>query len=41
VPIERIRLVTEERVDQETVRGQVRKERIEVEGIDDTSYGAA
>lgn len=40
VPVERIRLVTEEHVDQETVRGTVRKERIEVEGIDDTtSYG--
>ncbi|HWM35495.1 MAG TPA: PRC and DUF2382 domain-containing protein [Streptomyces sp.] len=39
VPVERIRLVTEEHVEQETVRGQVRKERIEVEGIDDTSYG--
>lgn len=39
VPVERIRLVTEEHVTQETVRGQVRKERIEVEGIDDTSAG--
>ncbi|MFC4497568.1 DUF2382 domain-containing protein [Streptomyces ovatisporus] len=39
VPVERIRLVTEEHVEQETVHGQVRKERIEVEGIDDTSYG--
>ncbi|WP_314175661.1 PRC and DUF2382 domain-containing protein [Streptomyces winkii] len=42
VPVERIRLVTEEHVDQETVRGTVRKERIEVEGIDDTtSYGSS
>lgn len=41
VPVERIRLVTEEHVDQETVRGTVRKERIEVEGIDDsTAYGS-
>lgn len=40
VPVERIRLVTEEHVDHETVRGTVRKERIEVEGIDDSvSYG--
>jgi uncharacterized protein (TIGR02271 family) len=39
VPVERVRLVTEEHIEQETVRGQVRKERIEVEGIDDTSYG--
>ncbi|OEV03995.1 YsnF/AvaK domain-containing protein, partial [Streptomyces nanshensis] len=37
VPVERIRLVTEEHVDQETVRGTVRKERIEVEGIDDST----
>lgn len=41
VPVERIRLVAEEHVDQETVRGTVRKERVEVEGIDDsTSYGS-
>ncbi|SCK39219.1 DUF2382 domain-containing protein [Streptomyces sp. WMMB 322] len=41
VPVERIRLVTEEHVRQETVRGTVRKERIEVEGIDDsTAYGS-
>lgn len=36
VPVERVRLVTEEHVDQETVRGTVRKERIEVDGVDDS-----
>ncbi|GAA4810300.1 PRC and DUF2382 domain-containing protein [Streptomyces ziwulingensis] len=40
VPVERVRLTTEEHVEEETVRGQVRKERIETEatevGEDDT-----
>ncbi|MFH9575731.1 DUF2382 domain-containing protein [Streptomyces sp. NPDC017454] len=31
VPVERVRMTTEERTDNETVRGQVRKERIEAE----------
>ncbi|WP_369183410.1 PRC and DUF2382 domain-containing protein [Streptomyces sp. Y1] len=31
VPVERVRLVTEERVEQQTVTGQVRKERIEAD----------
>ncbi|MFI2610675.1 PRC and DUF2382 domain-containing protein [Kitasatospora sp. NPDC018619] len=31
VPVERVRLVTEERVEEQTVTGQVRKERIEAE----------
>ncbi|MER7053938.1 MULTISPECIES: PRC and DUF2382 domain-containing protein [unclassified Streptomyces] len=31
VPVERVRMTTEERTDEETVRGQVRKERIEAE----------
>ncbi|GAA3962584.1 PRC and DUF2382 domain-containing protein [Streptomyces marokkonensis] len=31
VPVERVRMTTEERTDDETVRGQVRKERIEAE----------
>ncbi|MFK0115648.1 DUF2382 domain-containing protein [Streptomyces sp. NPDC090994] len=36
VPVERVRLTTEERVEDETVRGRVRKERIETEGtVDD------
>ncbi|MGP2441485.1 DUF2382 domain-containing protein [Streptomyces sp. JW3] len=36
VPVERVRLTTEEHVEDETVRGQVRKERIETEGtVDD------
>ncbi|NUP17308.1 MAG: DUF2382 domain-containing protein, partial [Streptomyces sp.] len=38
VPKERVRLTTEEHTEQETVRGQVRKERIDsdAEIIDDT-----
>ncbi|MDG9719631.1 PRC and DUF2382 domain-containing protein [Streptomyces sp. DH24] len=32
VPVERVRLTTDERVEEETVRGQVRKERIDTEG---------
>ncbi|MET9256169.1 PRC and DUF2382 domain-containing protein [Streptomyces sp. NPDC048182] len=44
VPVERVRLTTEEHVEDETVRGQVRKERIETEGVeegveDDTRRG--
>ncbi|MEU1055942.1 PRC and DUF2382 domain-containing protein [Streptomyces sp. NPDC005876] len=35
VPVERVRLSTEEHVENETVRGQVRKERIETEGVED------
>ncbi|MFE7814270.1 DUF2382 domain-containing protein [Streptomyces sp. NPDC057433] len=35
VPVERVRLTTEERVENETVRGRVRKERIESEGVPD------
>uniref|UniRef100_UPI000E3C1C16 YsnF/AvaK domain-containing protein n=1 Tax=Streptomyces triticisoli TaxID=2182797 RepID=UPI000E3C1C16 len=37
VPVERVRLTTEERTEQETVRGKVRKERIEgeAEGVDE------
>ncbi|MBW5423142.1 DUF2382 domain-containing protein [Streptomyces sp. BG9H] len=34
VPVERVRLNTEERVEEETVRGQVRKERIEADTSD-------
>jgi uncharacterized protein (TIGR02271 family) len=35
VPVERVRMTTDERTDEETVRGQVRKERIETEGTDE------
>jgi uncharacterized protein (TIGR02271 family) len=35
VPVERVRLSTEEHTDEETVRGQVRKERIDSDGVDD------
>ncbi|MFV0132424.1 DUF2382 domain-containing protein [Streptomyces sp. HMX87] len=35
VPVERVRMTTEEHADDETVRGQVRKERIETEGTED------
>ncbi|MFD5848244.1 DUF2382 domain-containing protein [Streptomyces chartreusis] len=35
VPVERVRMSTEEHIDEETVRGQVRKERIDTEGVDD------
>ncbi len=34
VPVERVRMTTEEHVEDETVRGQVRKERIEAEGVE-------
>ncbi|MFG2692874.1 PRC and DUF2382 domain-containing protein [Kitasatospora sp. NPDC051984] len=37
VPVERVRLVTEERVEQQTVTGEVRKERIEAELPDETA----
>ncbi|MFE7935266.1 YsnF/AvaK domain-containing protein [Streptomyces sp. NPDC057456] len=39
VPVERVRMTTEEHTDEETVRGQVRKERIETEGADDADRG--
>ncbi|MEV0692168.1 PRC and DUF2382 domain-containing protein [Streptomyces sp. NPDC050388] len=35
VPVERVRLTVEERTENETVRGRVRKERIESEGVPD------
>ncbi|MFH8701346.1 DUF2382 domain-containing protein [Streptomyces chartreusis] len=35
VPVERVRMSTEEHIDEETVRGQVRKEKIDTEGADD------
>jgi uncharacterized protein (TIGR02271 family) len=35
VPVERVRMTTEEHTDEETVRGQVRKEEIDTEGVDD------
>ncbi|MER8005366.1 PRC and DUF2382 domain-containing protein [Streptomyces sp. NPDC094149] len=35
VPVERVRMTTDEHTDEETVRGQVRKERIETDGVDD------
>ncbi|MFE9926233.1 PRC and DUF2382 domain-containing protein [Streptomyces sp. NPDC005774] len=37
VPVERVRLTMEEHVENETVRGRVRKERIESEGVPDTT----
>ncbi|SDD32585.1 DUF2382 domain-containing protein [Streptomyces prasinopilosus] len=37
VPVERVRLTMEERTENETVRGRVRKERIESEGIPDAT----
>ncbi|WP_188300863.1 YsnF/AvaK domain-containing protein, partial [Streptomyces sp. CBMA156] len=39
VPVERVRLVTEERVEERTVTGQVRKERIEAELPDGKTAG--
>ncbi|GGS60922.1 DUF2382 domain-containing protein [Streptomyces violaceus] len=36
VPVERVRLSTEERTDEETVRGEVRKEKIETDLTDET-----
>ncbi|MFF9221902.1 DUF2382 domain-containing protein [Streptomyces viridosporus] len=35
VPVERVRMTTEEHTEEETVRGQVRKEKIDTEGVDD------
>lgn len=35
VPVERVRMTTDEYTDEETVRGQVRKERIEAEGTEE------
>ncbi len=35
VPVERVRMSTEEHTEEETVRGQVRKEQIDTEGVDD------
>ncbi|GAB2822176.1 PRC and DUF2382 domain-containing protein [Streptomyces chlorus] len=37
VPVERVRLTMEERTENETVRGRVRKERIESEGVPDAT----
>jgi uncharacterized protein (TIGR02271 family) len=39
VPVERVRMTTEEHTDEETVRGQVRKEQIDAEGADDDRPG--
>ena len=36
VPVERVRLSTEEVTDQETVSGEVRKEQIDVDGVDES-----
>lgn len=38
VPVERVRLTTEEQTEEETVRGQVRKEHIEAEGVEDLPH---
>ncbi|GAA2768776.1 PRC and DUF2382 domain-containing protein [Streptomyces paradoxus] len=35
VPVERVRMTTEEQTTEETVRGQVRKEEIDTEGVDE------
>ncbi|USQ86098.1 PRC and DUF2382 domain-containing protein [Streptomyces phaeoluteigriseus] len=35
VPVERVRMTTDERTEEETVRGKVRKEEIDTEGIDE------
>jgi uncharacterized protein (TIGR02271 family) len=35
VPVERVRMTTDEQTDEETVRGQVRKEEIDTEGVDE------
>ncbi|MFE9681107.1 PRC and DUF2382 domain-containing protein [Streptomyces sp. NPDC006285] len=39
VPVERVRMSTEEVVDEETVTGEVRKERIAAEGMEDDEEG--
>ncbi|MEU9579051.1 PRC and DUF2382 domain-containing protein [Streptomyces chilikensis] len=41
VPVERVRLTTEERVQNKTVTGRVRKERIETEGFEATGMDAS
>ncbi|MFF0887136.1 DUF2382 domain-containing protein [Streptomyces sp. NPDC003456] len=38
VPVERVRMTTDEYTDEETVRGQVRKEHIDTEGVDEDRY---
>ncbi|HSA51526.1 MAG TPA: PRC and DUF2382 domain-containing protein [Yinghuangia sp.] len=38
-PVERVRMTTEERTEQETVTGKVRKERIEAEGTEEDAEG--
>lgn len=37
VPVERVRMVPEDHVEERTVRGEVRKERIDVEGVEGTA----
>ena len=39
MPVERVRLTTETVVSEEAVTGEVRKEQIEVEGVDEPSSG--
>ncbi|MFF0201202.1 DUF2382 domain-containing protein [Streptomyces sp. NPDC005017] len=39
VPVERVRMTTEEHTEEETVRGQVRKEHIDTEGDDEDQRG--
>ncbi|MFJ9714331.1 DUF2382 domain-containing protein [Streptomyces sp. NPDC101213] len=39
VPVERVRLTADEHVEEETVRGQVRKERLEAEGVEPGHIG--
>lgn len=39
VPVERVRLTADEHTEEETVRGQVRKERLEAEGVEGERYG--
>jgi uncharacterized protein (TIGR02271 family) len=39
VPVERVRMTTEEHTDEETVRGKVRKEQIDTEGVDEDRRG--
>ncbi|MFF4985501.1 PRC and DUF2382 domain-containing protein [Streptomyces sp. NPDC001046] len=38
VPVERVRMTTDEYTDEETVRGQVRKEEIDTGGVDEERY---
>jgi hypothetical protein len=35
VPVERVRMTSDEYTDAETVRGQVRKERLDTEGVEE------